>query len=321
MKSFFRWLALLACVGASFQLSAKETPADATLGYRLTAEWRLRQLRLETAFGETKLPVALVKNLRVSLVSKLGRPRDGLIGLWSAEGNAKNSVTGREGVLRNVSFAEGVAGMAFSFSPERFGWSGVLIPDEPAFALTKSVSVEAWIRPRGNSYIIFFRGDHRPGLDPYCLSLDGNMNLTFGICAGDNEQNVAVKTPVGLGAWIHAAGVLDDATGTLSLFTNGLLAAQTKTNIRPFGPLLTEESPGIGIGNLNDGGNNFPFNGEIDEVGVYNRALSAAEVNAIYLENAANAGELAPPAGPRSSFPIRFGSRSAPRFDAGPGMK
>ena len=76
----------------------------------------------------------------------------------------------------------------------------------------------------------------------------------------------------------------------MSIYTNGVLAAQITTTVRPFGPLDPDESPGIGIGNLNDGGNNFPFVGEIDGIALYNRALSADENEAGYAEHAANAG-------------------------------
>ena len=61
-------------------------------------------------------------------------------------------------------------------------------------------------------------------------------------------------------------------------------------------------SPGLGIGNVNDGGNNFPFVGDLDEVGLYNRALSAEEVNAIYSENSARAGGYAAPLPPRNGI-------------------
>ena len=271
----------------------------------LTVAFAMDEIRVATTYGLVKLPVAMIKNVRVSAFGKVGRPHDGLIGLWSAEGNAVDSVAGNNGQLNNISFTGGVVGQAFFCAPDNFPYGtycGVQIPDQPAYALTKSLTIEGWIRPRGNGYVIFFRGDHRPGLDPYCLSLDGHLNLTFGICGGDNSLGASVKTPVGLGAWIHAAGVLDDNTGTMSLYTNGVLAAQTTTTVRPFGPLQSDESPGIGIGNVNDGGNNFPFIGEIDELGLYDRALSVDEVNAIYIEHAAEAEAHAEPLPNRSNM-------------------
>jgi hypothetical protein len=105
-----------------------------------------------------------------------------------------------------------------------------------------------------------------------------------------------------MGEWIHVAGVLDDSADTLSLYTNGVLAAQINTTVRPFGPLLPNQSPGIGIGNVNDGGNNFPFIGEIDEVGLYDRALSPTEINSIYIEHAGDANQHAEPLPSRSGM-------------------
>jgi hypothetical protein len=279
----------------------------------LAVEFAMKEIRMETAYGDVRLPVSLIKSMRVSVLGKTGRPRDGLIGLWSGEGNAVDSVGGNNGVLRNVSFMDGVVGQAFAFAPDSFPYGtyvGVQIPDQPAYALTQSLTIEGWVRPRGNGYLIFFRGDHRPGLDPYHLSLDGHLNLEFGVCAEDGNT-ATVHTPVGLGAWIHVAGVLDDNAGTMSLYTNGMLAAQIVTTVRPFGTLQADESPGVGIGNVNDGGNNFPFIGEIDEMALYDRALSADEVNAIYAEHAASAGGRAEPLPTRGRQNIRppFGSR------------
>ncbi len=264
-------------------------------GNSLEVGFAMMEIPVETAFGNIQVPVSLIKSVKVSAFGKNGKPMDGLIGLWSGNGNAVDSVGGNNGVLQNVGFTKGVVGQAFSFVSGSIGnYTGVQIPDEPAYELTNSLTIEGWIRPRANGYVVFFRGDNRPGLDPYCLSMDGNQNLLFQICAQDGTT-ASAQTPVCLGAWIHVAGVLNDSAGTVNLYTNGVLAAQTVTTVRPFGELIAEDSPGIGIGNVNDGFNNFPFFGDIDEVALYDRALSHDEVNAIYAENAANAGSLAEP--------------------------
>lgn len=294
------------------------TTASADL---LRAELAMKYIRVETAFGNVELPVETIRNIRVSVMATGGRPMEGLIGLWSGNGNAVDSIGENNGVTQNVSYTEGVAGKAFLFAPDSFPWGtycGVQIHDEPAYELTHSLTVEGWIRPRCHqAYMIFFRGDHRPGLDPYSLSMDGNQNLVFAVCDADGND-AKVQTPVGLGGWIHVAGVLDDDTGTMSLYINGVLAAETTTKVRPFGKLLPDQSPGVGIGNVNDGGNNFPFAGEICEVGLYDRALSEDEVNAIYAEHEADAGARAEPLPSRSDQPVGLSIAPAqglvPRF-------
>ena len=179
--------------------------------------------------------------------------------------------------LPNVSFTNGIVGQAFAFDPENLPYgtySGVRIADQPAYALTNSLSIEGWIRPRGDGYVIFYRGDNRSGLDPYSMSMGLNNILSFGITDA-NGNSASVSAPLVYNQWWHVAGTLDGASGKLSLYTNGTLAAQITTTVRPFGDLIPGDSPGIGIGNVNDGFDNFPFYGDIDEVSLYNRALSA----------------------------------------------
>src|ERR1019366_356382 len=160
-----------------------------------------------------------------------------------------------------------------------------------------------WIRPRGDGYSIFWRGDNRPGLDPYQIGMLGNHSLAFYITDA-NGNNDSLGITLVYGAWVHVAATYDGSIGTLSLYTNGVLVAQKTTTIRPFGNLIAGDSPGIGIGNVNDGFNNFPFLGDIVEIALYSRALASSEIQAIY--NAGSAGKctsvvttacVTPPAG------------------------
>ncbi len=218
----------------------------------------------------------------------------GLVGWWKGDGNTSDSFAGNAGVNQNVNYTNGVVGQAFAFDPENLPYgtySGIQVADEPAYALTNSLTIEGWIRPRGDGYIIFWRGDHRPGLDPYYLSMQGNNTLRFGICDANGNSGY-VETPLNYFAWMHVAATLDGSSGNLSIYTNGVLAAQTNTAYRPFGALEADQSPGVGIGNLNDGGNNFPFTGDIDEISLYDRALAAGEIQSIY--NAGSYGKCVP---------------------------
>jgi len=63
----------------------------------------------------------------------------------------------------------------------------------------------------------------------------------------------------------------------MRIYMDGVLLARTNTSVRPFLALDPSQVPGIGIGNVQDF-YDFPFNGGIDEVVLYNRALSTAEV-------------------------------------------
>jgi len=79
--------------------------------------------------------------------------------------------------------------------------------------------------------------------------------------------------PLPLGRLIHVAGTLDDTTAVMSLFVDGERVATTDTSIRPAG-VFGGDGAGIGIGNLQSGGQGF--RGLIAEVRVCAAALPPA---------------------------------------------
>jgi hypothetical protein len=160
----------------------------------------------------------------------------------------------------------------------------IAIPDDTAFQLTQSVTLEAYIRidaypinPAGLAQIIF-RGDSRLGLDPYFLSLQNSGQLRFLITDAANSDSIVVSPSpqLPLNELLHVAGTIDDSTGSQSLYINGSLVASSTTTIRPFG-ILTGPNPGLGISGLQVDGDQY-FDGLIDEVRISDAALNPAEM-------------------------------------------
>jgi len=156
----------------------------------------------------------------------------------------------------------------------------VVVDDDPLFELTGSFTLEAYINlaalpATGFQWMILFRGDSRGGLDPYYLDVwDGEVRFTI------NEEpsggaRVAASAPT-LNQWTHIAGVLDDSSGAMSLYFDGVLVDSITTSLRPFASLDPTQNPGLSIGGYPD--NHYgPFNGLIDEVRISDRALSPDE--------------------------------------------
>jgi hypothetical protein len=238
----------------------------------------------------------LLGNISVQAQQCVPAP-SGMVGWWKGDGNAADALAGNNGTFVNENYTTGMVGQAFHFDGNS---GGVILADQPAYALTNSLTIEGWIRPVGSGAKIFVRGDSRPGLDPYELSMEYDNKFYFHINQSDNTGVIINSGPISYNQWVHVAATLDGSTGTMSLYTNGVLAAQTTTTVRPFGPLVASDSPGVGIGNVNFSGINFPFNGDIDEIALYNRALSQAEIQSIY--NAGSAGKC-PLASVPSSVP------------------
>lgn len=93
-----------------------------------------------------------------------------------------------------------------------------------------------------------------------------------------NVQSPVATTTINLNTWYHLAGVKDGTT--LRLYINGV---QVATSTGTFTPPTYTQQPKFGTlwynapGNYNYG----PLNGSLDELRIYNRALTPAEVLAL----------------------------------------
>ncbi|MGD0351090.1 MAG: LamG domain-containing protein [Verrucomicrobiota bacterium] len=238
-------------------------------------------------------------------------PQAGLVGWWRAEGNAQDSAGRHDGILPfGMNYARGKIGQAFDFDGS--SRRRVSIPDSPDFKLTKALTIEGWIYPRQFGGMIFFRGDDRPALDPWQIDLRSPGFVGFQITDAQN-QTVRIEAPIQLNRWQHIAATLG-AKGNMKLFVNGKLMTQTNTTLRPLGDLEPTQNPALGIGNIGGTSYQEPFNGLIDEMALYSRALNQHEIRVIY-----HAGDTGGPVVSRMTSPtgnllfreIRYNGRLA----------
>ena len=157
----------------------------------------------------------------------------------------------------------------------------VFIPDNPDFILTHSLTVEAYINVAAvpnASGDIFFRGDNRGGLDTYGLNVFPGTApiLEFYFYSPSNDLVTLRTTLPGYNQWEYVAGVLNDATNTMSVYVNGNLENTLTTTERPNGALDPTQDPGEAIGGQQSFayGNIASFDGLIDEVRISNGALT-----------------------------------------------
>jgi hypothetical protein len=218
----------------------------------------------------------------------------GLVSWWTANNSAADAMGLNNATLSNVTYTTGEVGKAFSFNGLN-GWAA--LGDPSSLAFTQSFTIEGWIKVNGlptnyNFGSIMFRGDDRGGLDPYQLVIQPNGDVQFQI--NSTTAGASVQAPIPTGQFVHVAATLDDGTGAMTLYENGAVVAQTTTTVRPFGALDPTQQPGVGFGNSNALSNyDVPFNGLIDELSVYNRALTAGEVLGIY--KAGSSGKVISP--------------------------
>lgn len=157
------------------------------------------------------------------------------------------------------------------------------VSDRPILALTHSLTLEAFIKAgplqplTGGFGVIVMRADNRPGLDPYVLGMQSPGNVVWFQIQDANDQVAYLSAPIPYGQWLHVAGTLDDATGAMKLYVNGVVVDSMTTAIRPLGPLDPSWSPGLSIGEDYTGQYGECFNGLIDEVRISDVALSPSQ--------------------------------------------
>ena len=222
-------------------------------------------------------------------------PPSGLVAWWPAEGNANDIVGTNNGALfGGASFAGGEVGQAFSFD----GTNGyVQIPDSDALK-PANVTIEAWVwldpnlpSNNGGEQIVFKKNTSTAWFEGYSLSKttinngDGTYSDRFQFCVSRAGDQVAInsQTIAQRGVWYHVGATYDGNQSIL--YINGV----AEVSATP-GFALDYDTDPVFIGTT---GTWAPylgmFGGRIDEVSIYNRALSAAEIAAIY--NSGSAGK------------------------------
>ena len=171
------------------------------------------------------------------------------------------------GVVSGATWAtSGKFGPALSFDGSG-GW--VTIVDASDLDLTTGMTLEAWVFPTTTSGVRDILIKEGSSVDIY--------NLYARNWRGRPESNVLIGgtnrtaegTALAANTWTHVAGTYDGTT--LRLYINGVQAASTAVS----GPIASSTGP------LRIGGNSLWgefFQGLIDEVRIYDRALSQAEI-------------------------------------------
>ena len=168
----------------------------------------------------------------------------------------------------------GKYGNALSFNGKS---SYVDLGNPAALQLTGSTTLEAWVKAAANPASdgqIVAKSDNASGWQLKTTTDAGpqNFNVTVTNSSGSRVKRFS-KTARALSTWYHVAGVYDASARTLTIYVNGVLESGTLQGTVPAANLNAAVNANIG---RRTGG--YYFNGIIDEVRIYNRALSATEI-------------------------------------------
>jgi len=173
------------------------------------------------------------------------------------------SGNGNDGAVANaVWVAAGKYGKALSFNGTS---SRVTVPDSASLHLSSAMTLEAWVNPAVVSAVwrdVIYKGD-----DNYYL--EGTSDTASRPAAGGTcgHQYAAAALPVN--TWTHLAVTYDRTT--IRVYVNG-----TQVSTQPATAAIVSSTNPLSIGS--DAIYGQAFNGMIDEVRVYNTALTQAQI-------------------------------------------
>lgn len=213
-----------------------------------------------------------------------------LVAYYPFDGSALDfSGNGLTGTAANATFVTGLFGSCLSVtgSPN----SLVEVPSSGLLAPSNAVSVSLWLNQRTalNQYACLL---YKAGSTPTSAGfadrsyamwvVPGGGGIHFTSAARGAPSQTATTTPsssFGLHEWVHVVGVVDALNHTMGVYVNGSLAS---TISYPGNAIVSGSYPlriGAPFVTLGD---QSGFDGFIDDVRIYSRALSASEIQQLY---------------------------------------
>lgn len=176
-------------------------------------------------------------------------------------------------------WVSGKYGKALSFDGST---SYVEVPDSESFTFgTSPVSISAWVNFNSGGMGVY-QGIVSQGIDSFELNKSGGntLRLEMKYADGTNKRGeTAVNTLSEPNTWYFVVGIFEPATGTFTFYINGQQSTTFYVDSQAGGTLKNSTSP-VQIGRR--GSAQLLMNGEIDELKIYGRVLSPAEVASMY---------------------------------------
>jgi hypothetical protein len=204
----------------------------------------------------------------------------GMVGYWPFNGNAKDATAYRNnGTVTGATLTtdrKGRANSAYAFNGA--GSTYVSIADNAILDITGDVTVSAWIKPAAatqNTNARIVTKYDGTNID-YLMAYNGTTQIMRFLVDANSRVTALSTTSINDPAkWYHLVGVRSGST--VYLYVNGSQEGSAAVT----GATHTNNFPLV-VGADSGGGNSF--NGSIDDVRVWNRGLSQAEVTALYNE-------------------------------------
>ena len=229
-----------------------------------------------TSITATAESVSGSSTLGVSQLPCVAAP-PGLVGWWTGDGNTVDISGANSGTLQNgATYGNGEVAQAFSFG----GNGASVLVNTPVYSPTAGTLMFWFLPTAAGSLTGSFDGTNRtPGVS---IDASGNLNWEFG------NLSAQVLGQVSSNQWSHLALTYSTSNNevAVSVYLNGNLAASA---------ISSQNSawyPQLAFGAYLGVAQKLSFTGSMDEVAIFNQALSTQQIQQIY--NAFGAGICKP---------------------------
>ncbi len=206
-------------------------------------------------------------------------PPTGIVAWYAGDGDFRdssgngNNATSASGV-NMPTFVVGRVGQAFNLN----GTPQYATTPDSAALRPQSLTIEGWVNATSTSTSVAFAKPLGAGtFDSYGIFYNGNINGV--VC--NNTGCLTIGTPMTLNVWHHVAFSYDDpggaATRTARLYLDGVLVATNATG----GAIGYDTRPVVIGADIENGLFQLGWRGLIDDITLYNRALSLTEIQSI----------------------------------------
>jgi hypothetical protein len=211
---------------------------------------------------------------------------EGLVSWWRFDEMSRwiladSSATASVGVARESACASAISGTAIRFT------SGFVDVGEALDTLALPFSLSAWVKTEALASpgsTIFFTDDRTEHSGAWAfINKDGRFEVGFGsaVSTAASSRRSFVGGPVLQGQWTHVAAIVKDAADA-TVYVDGVSTLHESSGTATEMTHATGAPMRIG-GALRFGG--MPFNGCIDELRIYSRALTPAEIAQLATRN------------------------------------
>jgi len=214
----------------------------------------------------------------------------GLVGYWTMDGSKVNWKTGavtdssgrgNTGTIKNMATSTGVGigkiGQALEFDGRD---DYVNAGDNTSLRITGSFTISAWVKTNQNTTGLYVATKYN-NTNGYFLGITGTApagRMFGGVTTAGTITRRFTNTVLTKGQWYHIVTTYSTA-GTENMYVNSVLDNGTQEGTPP---TSVPSTSGINFEVGSNNGGASKWNGLIDEVRVYNRALSADEIQKLY---------------------------------------